>query len=415
MPTLPRKTINHPSPLGKLLRQLPPKSSPTGFSPCLQAPKRLLCLRFKRVLGDKHVTPSNPKTLDYPPKSHYHLPAMKTLLPLTALAALVASGSIHAQTPAFSKPSGYVTTSLLQGFNLIGLNLQTPSLASGKFETVTATTLTDSDVTDYAPTSGRTYVLEITSGTIEGSIFEVPASGVTGNVITITTVPATDLVALGLTTNDTYNLRIAPTLEEIFTTTSLTSGGVLFASANINNADIVWLPDGTGGYDRYYLRQGAFRDFDPPNNLAPNIPIIYSDGMFVQKKNTTAASLTVTGNVKTIGTTSVITQGFNPVNLVAPVGLNLFNAGLEDDLKASANPTLADIVWVQDPTNLTYQKFFRRGTVETGTWRNVSVPNTALTQQQAEAISLSGAILIQKADAGKVNVDLKVPSGFSDL
>lgn len=340
---------------------------------------------------------------------------MKTLLPLTALAALVASGSIHAQTPAFSKPSGYVTTSLLQGFNLIGLNLQTPSLASGKFETVTATTLTDSDVTDYAPTSGRTYVLEITSGTIEGSIFEVPASGVTGNVITITTVPATDLVALGLTTNDTYNLRIAPTLEEIFTTTSLTSGGVLFASANINNADIVWLPDGTGGYDRYYLRQGAFRDFDPPNNLAPNIPIIYSDGMFVQKKNTTAASLTVTGNVKTIGTTSVITQGFNPVNLVAPVGLNLFNAGLEDDLKASANPTLADIVWVQDPTNLTYQKFFRRGTVETGTWRNVSVPNTALTQQQAEAISLSGAILIQKADAGKVNVDLKVPSGFSDL
>ena len=340
---------------------------------------------------------------------------MKTIIPLTALAAFAATAPIHAQSPVFSKPSGYVTTSLLQGFNLIGLNLQTPSLASGKFETVTATTLTDTDVTDYAPTSGRTYVLEITSGTIQGSIFEVPAASIAANVITITTVPATDLVALGLTTNDTYNLRIAPTLEEIFTTVPVLQGGILHAAATSGAADNVWLPNGNGGYIQYYLRSGATPAFREvvSNTVSPNIPVIYSDGLFVQKKTATAASLTITGNVKTVGTNSVITQGFNPVNLVAPVGLNLFNAGLEDDLKVGANSGVADIVWVQQP-NLSYKQYFRRSGA-TQTWRDVDAPAVALTQQDAEAVTLSGAVLIQRKDAGKVNLDLNVPSNFSNL
>ena len=339
---------------------------------------------------------------------------MKTLIPLTALAALFASGTIHAQTPAYSKPSGYVTTPLLQGFNLVGLSLHPASLASGKFETVAATTLTDSDST-YAPVSGRTYVLEITSGTISGSIFEVPAASISGSTITITTVPATNLVTLGLTTNDTYNLRIAPTLEEIFTTTPLASGGTLFAALNATSADNVWIPNGTGGYTKYYLRSGAtpaFREVSS-NTASPNIPIVYSDGIFVQKKTSTAASLTISGNVKTVGTNSVISQGFNPVSVVAPVGLNLFNAGLEDDVKAALNATSADIVWVQQ-ANLSYKKYFRR-TGNPQTWRDVDAPSTALTQAQAEAVTLSGAVLIQRKDAGAANLDLSVPSGFGSL
>ena len=133
----------------------------------------------------------------------------------------------------------------------------------------------------------------------------------------------------------------------------------------------------------------------------------------MQKKTATAASLTVTGNVKTVGTNSVITQGFNPVSLVAPVGLNLFNAGLEDDVKAAAASGSADILWVQQP-NLSYEKYFRR-TGNPQTWRNVNAPSTALTQAQAEAVTLSGAILIQRKDAGAVNLDLTVPSNFTNL
>jgi hypothetical protein len=340
---------------------------------------------------------------------------MKTLIPLTALAALVASGNIHAQTPAFSKPSGYVTKSLSQGFNLVGLSLHPASLASGKFETVAATTLTDSDST-YAPVSGRTYVLEITSGTISGSIFEVPAASISGSTITITTVPATNLVSLGLTTNDTYNLRIAPTLEEIFTTTPLASGGVLVPALDAVSADNIWLPNGNGGYIQYYLRSGNPRAFRTVvgDALAPNTPIIYTDGLFIQKKTSTAATLTVTGNVKTAGSTSVIAQGFNPVSLVAPVGLNLFNTGLEDDLQAGLDATAADLVWVQQ-SDLSYKQYFRRGNVSTGTWRDAASPSVALTQQQAEAVTLSGAVLIQRKGNGVVNLDLNVPSNYSNL
>jgi hypothetical protein len=340
---------------------------------------------------------------------------MKHLIPLTALAALSAASPIYAQTPAFSKPSGYVTTSLQVGFNLIGLNLQTPSLSTGKFETVTSTTLTDSDVTNFLPTSGRTYVLEITSGTIQGSIFEVPAANIANNEITIATDPASDLVALGLTTDDTYNLRIAPTLEEIFTTVPLLQGGILHAAATSGAADNIWLPNGNGGYIQYYLRSGATPAFREvvSNTVSPNVPIIYTDGFFVQKKTSTAASLTITGDVKTVGTNSVITQGFNPVNLVAPVGLNLFNAGLEDDLKPGANSGVADIVWVQQ-SNLTYKQYFRRSGA-TQTWRDVDSPSVALTQQDAEAVTLSGSVLIQRKDAGKVNIDLNVPNNYSNL
>jgi hypothetical protein len=134
----------------------------------------------------------------------------------------------------------------------------------------------------------------------------------------------------------------------------------------------------------------------------------------VQKKTGTAASLTVTGNVKTVGTTSVITQGFNPVNLVAPVGLNLFNAGLEDDIQAGLDATAADLVWVQQ-SNLSYKQYFRRGNLATGSWRDAENPGTALTQQQAEAVALSGAVLIQRKGNGNTNLDLKVPTNYSNL
>jgi hypothetical protein len=333
---------------------------------------------------------------------------MKTIIPLTALAALVASSTIHAQTPAYSKPSGYVTKSLSQGFNLVGLSLHPAPLASGTFETVNGTALTDSGVT-YAPVAGRTYVLEITSGTLIGTIQEVLAASISGSTITT----PSNLQTLGLTTSDTYALRLAPTLEEIFTTVPLASGGVLAAALSAGTADVVWVPTGTGSYDQYFLHSTtrAFRRVGT-TTATPNVPLVYADGFLVQKRNTTAASLTVTGNVKTVGTNSVANQGFNLLSVVAPVGLNLFNAGLEDDLTAALSAGTADIVWVQQP-DLTYIQYFRRSGSGAG-WR-VSGSTTTLTQAQAEAISLSSGFMIQRRSSASTNIDLNVPTGYSNL
>lgn len=333
---------------------------------------------------------------------------MKHLIPLTTLAALSVASPLHAQTPAFSKPSGYTTKSLLQGFNLVGLNLQTPTVASGVFENAVGTALTDDELS-LSPVAGKTYILEITASAtpaLVGTIQDIASTSISGTTITSND----DLAALGLAAGDSYALRVAPTLEDVFGVVSVTNGGTLQAALNSGSADVVWIPNGTGNYAKYYLHgSGAFRNV-ATNLASPNVPLVYADGFFVQKKGTTAASLTVTGEVKLVGTNSVCVQGFNPISTVSPTGLNLWNSGIADDIQASLNSGSADIIWVQQ-ANLTYEKFYRHSS---GNWRNV-VANTNLTQEQAEAISLSNGVLIQRKGASPINLDLNVPESFSNL
>jgi hypothetical protein len=328
--------------------------------------------------------------------------------PLTysLIAAAMACGFSFAQTTAYTTPVGYSTSTLSPGYNTLGLTLQTPSLAAGTFETIAGNVLTDTGVT-YAPVAGRTYILEITSGTLTGVIQEVPAASISGSTITT----PNDLQALGLLTTDTYNLRVAPTLEEIFTTTPLASGGVLQGGLNATGADVVWVPTGLGTYDKYFLHNtGQFRRAGT-TTATPNVPLIYADGFLVEKKGATAAALTVTGEVKKVGTNSVIIQGYNLLSMVAPVGLNLYNAGLEDDITKGLNATGADVVWVQLP-NLTYKKYFLHNT---GTWRDVAAPTVPLTQAQAEAVAMSPGFLVEHKAASAVALDLNVPAGYSSL
>lgn len=337
---------------------------------------------------------------------------MKTLIPLTAIAALAASGLTYAQssTAAFSKPSGYVTQNLSQGFNAIGLTLQNQLVASGRFETVNQTSLVDAQLS-ISPVAGRLYVLEITSGSANGAIFEIPASAISGSTINVTTVPATNLTSLGITSSDTYGLRLAPTLEEIFTTASVTNGGVLQAGVSSGGADIVWIPAGPNTYTQYFLHvTGQFR-LAGTTTPTPNVPVVYADGFFVQKRATSPASLTVTGQVKTTGTSSVLGQGFNLVSIVSPAGSTLANIGLEDDIQPGVSAIGADIVWVQSPS-LAYEQFFRH---VSGFWRNVAAPLVNLTPAQVEAVVLSEAILVQRRSTSPVVLDLAVPASYSGL
>jgi hypothetical protein len=343
---------------------------------------------------------------------------MKTTLYSLALAAVTCGLAGAQATTAYTTPVGYTTTSpLLQGFNVAGLTLHPSAVASGKFETVNTASLVDTGIT-FSPVAGRTYVLEFVTNpasAVTGMIFEIPAANIAGNTISVITTPPTDLVALGVTASDSYRLRLAPTLEEIFTTVPLANGGVLFAGANALAGDNVWIPNGSGGYDRYYLRSGspaAFRNA-VGNALSPNIPVIYTDGILIEKKTATPSSLVVSGEVKLVGSTVVVRPGFNLVNSVAPAGLNLFNAGLEDDIFVGANATAADNIWVQQP-NLSYKKYFRRSG-NPQTWRDVDAPAVALTQAQAEAVVLSNGFLIERKPLTTINVDLNVPASFSNL
>lgn len=337
-------------------------------------------------------------------------PVMKSSIACTLLAAAAISGLSQAQTTVTTTPVGYTTQTLSKGTNLVGLTLHNPTLSSGTFSAVSGTTLTAPNLS-LSPSSGRMYILEITSGTLAGVIQEIPAASISGTTITT----SQNLVTLGLAVGNSYRLRLAPTLEEVFTTTPLTNGGVLHAAINATSADVVSLPNGAGGYDRYYLRSGATPAFrNVATNLAsPNVPVIYVDGITIEKKTTTAAALTAIGELKTTGSNTVMVKGVNPVGIVAPVGLNLFNAGLEDDIFAALNATSADLVWVQQP-NLSYRKFFRRSGAGGG-WRDAASPTVNLTQAQAEAVTLSSGIIIERKPTGAANLDLNVPSSYTNL
>ena len=132
----------------------------------------------------------------------------------------------------------------------------------------------------------------------------------------------------------------------------------------------------------------------------------------MQKKGTAPAALTVSGEVKKGMTTSVAVQGFNLIGSVAPVGLNLFNAGLENSLTAALSVGTADVVWVQN-ANLTYTQYFRRSGTGIG-WR-VSGGTATLTQAEAEAVSLSYGFLVQRKAASAINVKVGVPASYLGL
>lgn len=328
----------------------------------------------------------------------------------TLVSCILAAGSCVAlaQDPPTTTPVGHTTIPLVQGFNAVGLTLHQTPIAAGAIDVVSGTSLTDSDVT-FSPQANRIYVLEITSGVLDGSIQEIPSASLSGSVITT----SQDLEALGLIAGDTYRLRLAPTLEEIFTTVPLASGGVLSSALSVGSSDVIWLPNGAGGFDKYYLRtQGGNSYFrsTPANLDTPNVPVVYVDGMLLEKKFSTAATLTVTGEVKMDPTNSTISFGYNLVSIVSPVGLNLYNIGLEDDLKAALSAGSADEVWITQP-NGTFVKYFRRSGSGAG-WR-VSGTTTTLTQQEAEAITLPSSIMIHKKEAGTSPLTLNVPASYT--
>lgn len=323
---------------------------------------------------------------------------MKPIIPFALLGALLTVGAVNA---ASTTPVGYASQTISQGFNLVGLTLQGSATAVGNFETVAGTALTDTGVT-YSVTAGRTYVLEITSGTLNGTIQEVLAANISGSTITT----PDNLQTSGLLVGDTYKLRLAPTIEEVFGV----DGSVVTRGANSGVADVIWVPNGATT-TQYFIHPTGNVRIAGGQVLAPNVPLIYSDAVWVQKKGLTSTTLTVTGEVKLTGTNSVAVQGYNLVSIVAPVGLNLFNSGLAEDIAVGANAGVADLVWV--PTGAgAYSKYFRH---PTGFWRDSAAPLVNMTQAQAEAVVFPSAVLVQRKGLTAAALSLNVPTTYSSL
>jgi len=348
---------------------------------------------------------------------------MKRFIPYSLIAAALACGLASAQTTAYTTPVGYTSQTLTaNSYSLLGLNVLTPTLVQGTITSVAFAGTAPNDTTVVTVTGGN-FTSVLPAG--RTCIFESLSAPQAGTVQDFTTWNATTLTLPGTLTGLTgsYRVRVAPTLEEVFGLGTVAADSVLIgASLGATNADKVWIPDGLGGYTKYYIKTnspvpgpGNTRQYynAVTNVYSPNVPLVYVDGVLVEKKGT-ANTLVISGEVKTTGSNTVVVLGFNPIGVTPPVGLTLFTSGLQADIaSAGLGPTNADIVWI--PTGPgTYNKYW----VKTGAGAGWHTTVTGTTDAGvAVDVPMTPGIFIQRKSAVGTPklITMDVPTGYSTL
>jgi len=274
-------------------------------------------------------------------------------------------------------------------------------------DSATATTVTDAAVNFTTTlTSGRTYILEITNGSGDGTIQEITTwSGSTLDV------PAnlTGIVTGGTTT---YKLRPAATVGSVFGATN--SAGLL-ASANADpaEADVIYIPDGNGGFTQifYSSAEGFTGWYDTVNFAdATNTPLVYADGFLLQRRGGTNLTLTIVGEVKTTATLLSVNQPFTYLGGVYPAGSTLGTSGLSTSVLPSANadPAEADVIYMPDGSGGYLQYFYSTAEGFTGWYDTVNFADSS-------NVEITPGILVQRRAPSSYSAKLTPPPSYSSL
>lgn len=357
---------------------------------------------------------------------------MKQLIPLTALAALAAASPIHAQTPAFSKPSGYLTNVIVgkdsptsqEVFNLVGAPLKGSPLTAGNITAIISDKLTDSQA-NFSSLAAGTYILEITSGNGVGIVQDF--NSFTSTEINL----VADLTANGVQVGDSYRVRAVQTVSGIFgtpTTSPLLQG-------TPTTADIVWVSNGAGGFDRFYISPAS-----PPFVPEPawtkiggganpdQSPILYTDAIIVQRRGEGSVNIVVTGEVNTDLVVYPVLGGpaagrFNyyatpfPTNLsseptISSAETTVGSLGLTSLLN-EGSPTTADILWLPQGDG-TYKRYYNSSASPpfkpTATFDEIG----GLTNIDPATLRMPSAYIIQRRGTD-ANSTANPPAGFSNL
>jgi uncharacterized protein (TIGR02597 family) len=303
-------------------------------------------------------------------------PMSKTRLPSRALlAAIAALGGLatisNAQSVA-TTPVGAMTVSIQpNAYTFIGPAFYRPAVYQGSVSAISGDGLTIS-ISTSALTAGSAnqvtigseqvpqYFVEVLDGTDIGA--QIPVISNTANSITLNENASTFLGA-------GHKFRLIPyhTLSSLFPAGGGLTGGISAASA-----DEIFIYSPTGGAKSYFYRTSSsqWRQGTVDNNLRPILP---NQGIYIQRKQSTAVPYTLIGNVKD-GTTALdIAVGYNLVPNPYPVPVTLEASGLytadaATGLKSGLSAANADeiTIYQNDGSSLTY--FYRNGTG----WRNGS-------------------------------------------
>ncbi len=222
--------------------------------------------------------------------------AAKTKMKLTKFKTMALAAALVGSASGQSEVVGYETLSIDAGFNFIGLRLHEKPLATGTFETVTATTAQDVGA-DFSGVTGGTFILEIEDGS--GIIQEITSASISGDTITVA-----DLS--GVSNDVGYSIRPSATLSSAF---GDAAANVILDSGNGSSAgaDQVWLWNGTN-FDQYYfdnalLDLGTFLTEETWVNIGTgaaidgaSIDLVYADGIVLISNSGT--DITIAGDLK---------------------------------------------------------------------------------------------------------------------
>lgn len=352
---------------------------------------------------------------------------MKTNTLRTAAAAgltALVMGNAAAQE-SVSKPVGYETISIDQQFNYMGLRLLGATVATSTVET-TALAGDDAEITLAGVSlDDGTYIVEVNDGDAIGAV-------VGGDALADTVVVPASLLD-NLAEGDSVTIREAQTLASVFGDPVTDLDG----SAGPGAADLILVPDGSGGFTTYYYNTGGFggagagwktiaadgSSVDVPDPAA--VPLFYTDGLIIQNRGDDN-SIVVSGSVKTTPTALALTTQFNYLSTVYPVGASLatlFNDPADPGVIApgtidgSAGPGAADLILVPegDGFNTYYYNTGGFGGAGSG-WKQVDASGVS-NDINSEDISVDDAssIIIQNRGPVPQGVNVAAPDFYSSL
>jgi hypothetical protein len=328
--------------------------------------------------------------------------SFKTILAL----ALLAPGALFAQTTATTTPVGYEEIDLATGFNYMGLRLHSTPVIAGTFETVNNTTLADTGVDIAAAlATGKTYIVEITDTAGVGAVAEIVKADVTTDTIST----ANGFAALGVTAGAKYLIREAATLASTFGATN--TFGLTPGYSGPGDADLVYVPDGAGGFTQYFYDEDETSWKNAETNTAvdaTSVPLVYLDGIIVFAN--AAETIVVSGEIKKEAAYQLVKPGFNYLSSLFPVDATLasaFNGSLASINPGYSGPGDADLIYVVNGATIN-QYFYDE---DETTWKNAET-NTAIVP---EDIDLPSGIIYFNAGASDSSLKNSAPTGYSSL
>ncbi len=320
--------------------------------------------------------------------------------------------------PAYTTPVGYVTETIKGNntYNLLGVVLHTPVTVSGSVTSISSTFIGDSNVSDYstALTSGSKYLLKITSGAQTGATQIISSWGSGAGLSSNQIATPENLSQYGVVVGDKYELRKLPTLSSLFGATNQAG----FKAGTLGTADIIWLPIGNGGFEKFYYTNGSA--FPPvtagwknaSGAAAGDQYIDTTCAILIQRRDPTDLTITVSGEIDKKSTQVFAQSGyFNYVATIFPAGTTLALSNLQNTLKRG-NLGDADILWMQKSDKSGYEKFYYTNgsafpPVSAG-WKNDA-------GQDASSKTLTSGMIIQRRGTGDIAPLIIPPSSISSL